>query len=380
MIASRVKLSRGLVLGGGAILLLWAAGALSILLRLFLGLGATTNLNDTTAWGLWIGFDVMSGVALAAGGFVVAGSVYVLGREKYRPILRSAILTAFLGYLLVIFGLILDIGQPWRIWHPIVMWNTRSVLLEVAWCVMAYTTILALEFSPIVLERFHLKTPLRIIHALTPVFVILGVILSTLHQSSLGSLFLIMPEKINPLWYSPLLPVFFFFSAVAVGLAMVIVESSLSSRFFKRGLEIGILSDLGWAAVWVLAGYLALRFGDLVQRGALANAFTLSFPTFLFWLEIGGGAILPMLLLARTRVRTSPKGLFRCAALIVGGVVLYRLNLAIFSFWMYTGNHYVPSLPEFLVTLTLLSAGVVAFGVIARYFPVFDTEKAHGQS
>jgi Ni/Fe-hydrogenase subunit HybB-like protein len=270
-------------------------------------------------------------------------------------------------------------GQPWRIWHPLVMWNTHSVLLEVAWCVMLYSTVLALEFSPIVLERFKLKTPLRIIHTITPILVIVGCILSTLHQSSLGSLFLIMPEKINPLWYSSLLPVFFFVSAVAVGLAMVIVESSLSSRFLKRGLEIGILSDLAWAAVWVLACYLLLRFGDLVQRGVLAQAFTVSFASFLFWLEIGIGAILPMLLLGRKSVRTSPKGLFRCAVLIVGGMVLYRLNMSIFSFWMYTGNAYVPSLGEFLITATLVSVGVVAFGLIAKHFPVFvEHGKAHG--
>jgi Ni/Fe-hydrogenase subunit HybB-like protein len=377
MIMTRTRLSRNQVLGGGGVLALWLAGAIAILLRLFLGLGATTNLSDTTAWGIWIGFDVMSGVALAAGGFVVAAAVYVFGREKYRPILRPAILTAFLGYLLVIFGLILDIGQPWRIWHPLVFFNTHSVLLEVAWCVMFYTTVLALEFSPVVLERFKLKTPLRIVHTITPVLVILGVILSTLHQSSLGSLFLIMPEKIDPLWWSSLLPVFFFVSAIGVGLAMVIVESSLSSRFFKRGLEMGILSDMAWAAVWVLAAYLLLRFGDLALRGVLASAFTPSFPSFLFWLEIGVGAILPMLLLARPSVRMSPTGVFRSAWLVIFGMVMYRLNLAIFSFWTYTGNHYLPSAAEILVTLTLVTGGVAAFAVIAKLFPVFGDHVEH---
>jgi len=372
MIVSRAKLTPTVLIGGGVLALLWAGGALSILLRLILGLGATTNLNDATPWGLWIGFDVMSGVALAAGGFVIAGSVYLFRREKYRPVLRPAILTAFLGYLLVIFGLVLDIGQPWRIWHPIVMWNPRSVLLEVAWCVMLYTTVLALEFSPVVLERFKLHKLLKVVHVITPVLVIAGVILSTLHQSSLGSLFLIMPEKINPLWYTPLLPVFFFISAVGVGLGMVIVESSLSCRAFHRGLEMTILSDLGWAAVWVLAGYIVLRFADITLRGALVNAFRPTFTAFLFWLEIGVGAILPMLLLARRSVRFSASGLFRSALLIIFGVVMYRLNMAIFNFWAYTGHYYVPSLMEVLVTLTLVTGGVVAFGVIARFFPVFE--------
>jgi Ni/Fe-hydrogenase subunit HybB-like protein len=374
MIASRVRLSRNVKVGGGAVLLLWAAGAISILARLFLGLGAVTNLNDTTPWGLWIGFDVMSGVSLAAGGFVMAASVYVLKREKYRPILRPALLTALLGYLLVILGLLLDIGQPWRIWHPIFMRNSHSVMLEVAWCVILYTTVLMLEFSPVVLERFKLQKLNALVHKITPVVVILGVILSTLHQSSLGSLFLLMPEKINALWYSPMMPVFFFVSAMAVGLGMIIVESSLSCRAFKRGIEIGILSDLGWAAVWVLAAYLALRAGDMLLRGVFLNIFQPTFAAFLFWVEIGLGAILPMLLLARKSVRTSPGMLFRCGLLIVFGMVMYRMNIAIFSFWMYTGNHYVPSLSELLVTLTLLSAGVVAFGLIAKLFPVFETK------
>lgn len=379
MTRASVRLSTNQKIGGSALLLLWAGGALAILLRLFLGLGATTNLSDTTAWGLWIGFDVMSGVALAAGGFVIAASVYVFRKEKYRPILRPAILTALLGYLLVIFGLILDIGQPWRIWHPLIMWNTHSVLLEVAWCVMFYTTVLALEFSPVVLERFKWQLPLKIIHKVTPVLVILGVILSTLHQSSLGSLFLIMPEKISPLWYTPLLPVFFFISAVAVGLGMVVVESNLSSRAFKRGIEMGILSDLGWAAVWVLATYLVVRFADLAVRGALGLAFQPTFQAVMFWVEVGIGAILPMLLLARKSWRFSSSGLLRCALLIVFGVVMYRMNMAITSFWMYTGNIYIPSLVEVLVTLTLVTGGIVAFGVIARIFPVFlNEEQLHG--
>jgi Ni/Fe-hydrogenase subunit HybB-like protein len=376
MILQRPRLSTGQTVGVTAMLMLWAAGALAILMRLFLGLGATTNLSDAMPWGLWIGFDVMCGVALAAGGFIVAASVYVFGREKYRPILRPAILTAFLGYLLVIFGLVLDIGQPWRIWHPLVMWNTHSVLLEVAWCVMCYTTVLAIEFSPVVFERLGLKKPLKVVHYITPVVVIMGVILSTLHQSSLGSLFLIMPEKVNPLWYTPMLPVFFFVSAVAVGLAMIVIESTLSSRAFNRGIEMNILADLGWAAMWMLALYIGMRFADMAVRGVLQNAVTLTFGTFCFWLEIGVGAILPMLMLSRKSLRLSPKGLFRSSLLILFGMIMYRMNIAIFSFWDYTGQVYVPSLAEIAVTLTLVTGGVVAFGLIAKYFPVFEDEHA----
>lgn len=178
---------------------LWAAGIGMTIARFFFGLGYMTNLSDATPWGIWIGFDVVSGVALAAGGFVIAGTVHVFNVKRFEPIARPAVLTALLGYVLVIVGLLFDLGRWYNVWHPMFMWNLHSPLLEVAWCVMLYTTVLALEFSPVIFEKFNLQWPLKIVHALTIPLVILGMVLSTLHQSSLGSLFLIFPEKINPL-------------------------------------------------------------------------------------------------------------------------------------------------------------------------------------
>jgi Ni/Fe-hydrogenase subunit HybB-like protein len=205
-------------------------GALTALYRYIRGIGPMSNLSDAYPWGLWISFDLLCGVALGAGAFMMAATVYILGVERYRPILRPAILTGFLGYVMVVLALLVDLGRPERIWHLMIYWNPHSVLFEVGWCVMLYTTVLALEFSPLVFERLGLKTPLKLIHAITVPLVILGVVLSTLHQSSLGSMFLAMPSKLNPLWYSALLPVFFFVSAAAVGLAMVIGESTLSAQ------------------------------------------------------------------------------------------------------------------------------------------------------
>src|SRR5574340_175613 len=218
-----------------AVFVLLALGGLySTYLRIMYGLGGVTNLSDKFPWGIWIGFDILCGVGLAAGGFTLVAVVHIFNIERYKPILRSSILTAFLGYLLVIVALMFDLGRPDHIWHPLIMWNPHSVMFEVGWCVTLYTTVLALEFVPVVFERFRWTKALKIMHAFLIPLVILGVILSTLHQSSLGSLYLIVPQKLYPLWYSPLLPVFFLISAVAVGLAMTILESWMGCKVFYK--------------------------------------------------------------------------------------------------------------------------------------------------
>ena len=221
------------------------SGAYATYLRIFYGLGGTTNLSDRFPWGLWIAFDILCGVGLAAGGFTLVAVVHIFNIERYKPILRPAILTAFLGYMLVVVALLFDLGRPDRLWHPLVMWNPHSVMFEVAWCVMLYTTVLFLEFIPVVFEKFGWHKPLTWIHSISVPLMIAGVLLSTLHQSSLGSLFLIVPEKMYPLWYSPTLPAMFFLSAVGVGLAMTIFESWHSSQAFGRALELPLLASMG---------------------------------------------------------------------------------------------------------------------------------------
>ena len=221
------------------------------------GLGAVTHLSDAAPWGLWIGFDVMAGVALAAGGFVLAGTVYIFGLERYRPFVRPAILTAFLGYLAVAVGLLYDLGLPWHIWHPVIYWQYHSVLFEVATCVMTYLAVLTLEFAPVVLEHPWFARPLfrKILGGLKRItigLVIAGIVLSTLHQSSLGSLFLITPYRLHPLWYSPIIYLLFFVSAVALGLMMVVLESVLAAVFLRHELHVKLLSGLGKAAAVVL--------------------------------------------------------------------------------------------------------------------------------
>src|SRR5208337_452935 len=249
--------------------LVLVAGAYATLLRFFRGLGASTNLNDAFPWGIWIGFDVMCGVMLAAGGFTLTASVYLFNLKKFKPIVRPTVLTAFLGYQLVVVALLFDLGRGYRIWHPLVMWNPRSVMFEVAWCVTLYSIVLSLEFSSVVFEWLRFPKLLRLQKMLVIPLVIGGVILSTLHQSSLGCLYLIVPNKLYPLWYTPLLPVLFFLSALCVGLAMTIFESSMSARHFGKQLGMPLLRQLGRALLVALAVYTVVRFQDLLHRGAL---------------------------------------------------------------------------------------------------------------
>jgi len=291
-----------------------ALGAYAAYLRFFHGLGAATHLSDDSPWGLWIGFDVLCGVGLAAGGFTLAAAVHIFNIEKYKPIVRPAILTAFLGYLLVIVALLFDLGRPYRIWHPLIMWNPHSVMFEVGWCVTLYTTVLALEFSPVVLEKLRWRRALKVVHAALIPLVIAGVLLSTLHQSSLGSLYLIVPHKLHPLWYTPLLPILFFLSAVTVGLAMTIFESWHSSKAFGRQLEVPLLRGMARLLAVLGSAYLVMRFLDLARRGALGRAFESTPEAGFFWLEIAFMAV-PALSLYFLRVRANPKALYWCAVL-----------------------------------------------------------------
>ncbi len=354
-------------------LFLMAAGLYATVVRFTRGLGQSTNLSDQFPWGLWIGFDVLCGVMLAAGGFTLTAAVHVLNIKRLRPIVRPTILTAFLGYLLVCVALMFDLGRPYRIWHPLIMRNPHSVMFEVAYCVMFYTTVLALEFSPIVLERFNLQKPLKVIRAVLIPLVIGGVILSTLHQSSLGTLYLIMPEKLYPFWYSPLLPVFFFISAIAVGLAMTIFESSLSSRHFGRQLELPILRELGRVMVVVLWVYAILRFEDLFHRGVLKLAFQPRYETYLFWLEIALGLAIPLTLLSFRRARTSAGGLYGAAVSVVLGFVTNRLNVSITGLESSAGMHYIPKWTEVAVTAAILAGGFALFALAVKYLPIFES-------
>jgi Ni/Fe-hydrogenase subunit HybB-like protein len=352
----------------GLILLLFAAVTV---LRFTRGLGAVTNLSDKFPWGLWVGFDVLCGVGLAAGAFTLTGIVHIFNLRRFEPIVRPTVLTGLLGYLLVIAGLAFDLGQPWRIWHALFFWNPHSVMFEVAWCVMLYTTVLALEFSPVVLERLRLERPQRILRSITTPLVIVGVILSTLHQSSLGSLYLIVPAKLHPLWYTALLPYLFFISAIGAGIGMTILESYLSKRAFGRHLEMDLLEPLARGMVVALGIYGLLRLIVIVKNGAFAALRSPGYEGSMFLLEFTIGVAMPVGLLLFERVRTHPTGLVVGSLFAVLGFVINRLNVSVTGMESAAGVQYVPSWMEITVSLGLVAIGFTLFTLAVRYLPVF---------
>jgi Ni/Fe-hydrogenase subunit HybB-like protein len=351
------------------------SGAYATWLRVVYGLGGSTNLSDKFPWGLWIGFDVMCGVGLAAGGFTLVAIVHIFNIRQYRPVLRPAILTAFLGYLLVSLGLLYDVGRPDRMWHPLVMWNPHSVMFEVAWCVTLYTMVLFLEFLPMVFERFGFDKPIEWIHRISVPMMILGVLLSTLHQSSLGTLFLIVPEKLYPLWYTPILPLLFFVSAIAVGLAMTIFESWHSARAFGRALELPLVASIARALAVAMSVYLWIRFLDLLHRGVFGLLLRNRTETWLFLLEIAL-AVVPTALLFQARIRRNPAAMYACAVMVIFGFVANRLNVGITGLEAGSGTHYFPKWSEVSITLSLVAVGFAIFRVIGQYFPVFEAHPA----
>jgi Ni/Fe-hydrogenase subunit HybB-like protein len=359
-----------------------AAGLPLLVVRFVLGLGAVTNLSQETPWGLWIGFDMLCGVALAAGGYTLAAAVYLFGLDSYRPAVRPALLTGFLGYLFAVLGLLCDLGQPWRIPYPLFYKHgVSSVMFEVGWCVFLYLTVLALEFTPPLFEWLGWKGLRRRAVELTVGLTALGVVLSTLHQSSLGALFLMAPGKLHPLWYSPFIPVFFFVSSVVAGLSMVILEMACSHRLFPHQLEPGAHRDvaritlgLGRAASVVLFSYFFLRLLGLAE--ARGWALLRTGPGAWYLLELLGLVLLPCLMLAVAARRGHLAGVRWAAGLAVAGVVLNRLNVSIVAYNWRSPTRYVPSGAELLVSLTLVTAGLLAYRWIVNRLPVLHRHPA----
>ena len=357
------------------------------MVRYIFGIGAISDLSYSYPWGFWISFDLFTGVAISSGGFLMAGTVYILQIKEFQPLLKPSVLTAFIGYIMVSIALMVDLGHPERIWYMMIHWNGTSVLLEIGICVMTYLTVLAIEFAPVVLEGFKMQKWAHLIHRFIMPFVILGVVLSTLHQSSLGSLLLIQPAKLHPLWWTPILPIVFFTSAISIGLAMIILESSLSSRYFQRGLETHLLEKLAKAIPIVLTIYFVLKFGELAYSGDLHYLFISGWFSILFWAEILIGVITPIVWFSIKKNRQSANGLLAGAIILLLGMTLNRFNVSWFAvkhpdplYYLPTfmsNVHYMPTLPEISISLGIFSAGILAFGLAAKYLPVFEDESEH---
>lgn len=360
--------------------------------RFFFGIGAVTNLNNQYPWGLWIAVDVAAGVALAAGGFTTAALGHVMHREEYHVILRPALLTAMLGYTFVATAVFIDIGRWYFIWHPLIMWNGSSALFEVGICVMIYMSVLYIEFLPMVTERFigrvalpgflsMLNAPLdRLLRLLDRtlersmfIFIIAGVVLSTLHQSSLGTLMVIAGSKMHPLWQTPVLPLLFLLSAIAVGFPMVIFESMIASRSFKQKIEIDVLSRLGGLVAPILGIYLAFKLGDMFIRETFVYLQEFSVVSVMWTLEVVLGIVIPLRMFLSRAVLKSPILLFIASSLVILGVALNRINNFVVAYTPpYAFGSYFPSIGEISVTVGFIALLVLIYRIYVMIFPVIS--------
>ena len=358
---------------------IFAAGFYSTWVRFFVGLQASTNLSNPVPWGLWVGLNTLCGVGLSAGGFAIAAAVYLLGLERYRPVLRASILVSFLGYLTVVAGMMFELGLPWRIYHPLYMWNGRSVLFEVAWCVMLYTTVLAFEFSPAVFERLRWKRLAEYQHRILIGLVLAGVLLSSGHQSFLGGLYLITKGKLHPLWYSAQLPALFFISSIAAGLALVIMVLHLCIKWLNIKIEQTLLREVSRVIVLMLAFYGLFRAVDLFTRGEPAYLWKLQPETGYFWLEIALFVGIPLFLFNWKRVKDSPQALYFTSACVIMGFMANRINVSITGLLGSAGVNYVPKWTEMAASIAIFAGAVLAFRWAVKTFQIFpkaDEEEA----
>ncbi len=363
-------------------LVLWALGTVAGLWRFTQGLGAATSMNDGYPWGIWIAFDVVVGTGLASGGYAMALLVYVFNKGKYHPLVRPALVTSFLGYSVAGVAIAFDLGRFWNMWRiPVALgdWNGTSILLEVALCMMAYTAVLFLEISPAILERVAAdpndaraalaKAWLPRVERALPFVIAVGLVLPTMHQSSLGSLLLVAGTKVHGLWHTGLLPLLFLLTAVSMGYAVIYFESIFSSVAFRRPLETRLLSKLGVFVAGVIAAFLVVRFGGLAAAGRLGLLFTSGVQSFFFWVETLLFLAAAWLFLQQG-VRAHAPGQLQAALLALFAGATYRIDAFLTGFNPGPNWIYFPSLPELLVTLGLVATETMAYVWIVKKFPI----------
>ena len=363
-------------------LALWALGTAAGLYRFAQGLGAATSMNDGYPWGLWIAFDVVVGTGLASGGYAMALLVFIFNKGRYHALVRPALVTSFLGYSVAGVAVAFDLGRFWNMWRiPVTPWdwNGTSILLEVALCMFAYTGVLAIELAPALLEKWaeeghpergaYAKRWLPRLERALPFIVALGLVLPTMHQSSLGSLLLVAWTKVNPLWHTGLLPFLYLLTAIGMGYAIIYFESIFSSMAFGRRMETRMLSRIGVFVAGILIAFVVVRFGALFASDRLGLTVSSGLHSFFFWVET-------LLLLAsaflfmQQGVRASAAGQLQAALLALGGGALYRVDSFLTAFNPGHNWVYFPSLSEIFVTLGLVATETVAYVFIVKKFPI----------
>lgn len=350
-----------------------AVMAAVVALRLLTGFQYVTNLSDETPWGLWIAFDVLCGVALAGGGYSTALLVNIFRCEKYEVVERGALLTSLLGYLLVMVGLSLDIGQWFNFWQPFVSWGYTSVLFEVFWCISLYITVQSFEFLEIALERIKIAPLHTIMHLIRPLLIIVALIFPMMHQSSLGGLFLIMKENMFPLWWSEFLPLYFLMSSFFLGGAMVTVESFFAKKAYGHEVKHEVLLSLTRVGAKLMVLYLLMKLYDIVTQNQWGLVFQGGLQSNLFCAELLFGIIIPLLIIF-TPLAKSELGLMTYAVLVVLGVIGNRMNCVFTS--LYTSGSYFPHPGEFIVSGGLVAAGIMMYCFCVENFNIIGNERA----
>ncbi|RPF42528.1 Ni/Fe-hydrogenase subunit HybB-like protein [Thermodesulfitimonas autotrophica] len=353
--------------------------AFSMIYRLTQGLGPATNLNDQWPWGLWIAFDDLCGIALAAGGFFTVFVAHILNLKQYKYIARASLITAWFGYIVVALGVLMDLGRWYNFWRPFVSWGYHSWLFVVLLCVIGYQAVMTLQFGHIFFERVNAPRLKEIFDKILPVIFVAGLVIGFLHQSALGALYIAMIDRQNPLWWSMLIGLFFFLSAAFVGPAMCVVEGVLASKAYKKDFrhEVPLLAPLLKAAMWLMVIYLVLKVIDLVYRGHFLDMFDGSTPSNLFLLEMVIGVIIPIILLAKKHIRESVPGMVTAAVLIVIGVMLNRMNVVFTSMYQAMGGWYFPHWMEFSISIGLVSLLIMAYCFFVENFKIMPEEHEH---
>lgn len=348
-----------------------------LVVRFLFGLGSVTALNDGYPWGIWVVVDVMVGSAFACGGFSVAMLVYIFNKGQYHPLVRPALLASLFGYTLAGVGVIFDLGRWWNVWN--MFWpgsiNPNSVMFEVAVCISLYIMVMWIEFSPAFLEQMGKHETKKRLNKVMFFVIALGTLLPMMHQSSLGTLLVVMGTQINPLWQTPMLPVLYLLSAITMGYAVVLFESCVAASSFRRKIEMHLLTPMSKVMLGTLAVFLVVRFGDLLARGALSHAFAPSLQALSFWMETAC-FVAPLVLIGAESNRRNPARLFIAGVLLMLGGSLMRLNGFLIGYETGAGFHYFPTLAEVLVTAGMFAIEVLGYIIITRRFPVLPREDA----
>lgn len=350
--------------------------------RFVFGMGAVSNLNGGFAWGIWVVYDVVIGTALACGGYALAFTVYLFNKGQYHPLVRPAVLASLLGYALGGFGAIFDMGRWWQFYNILLPWNWNfnSVMLEVGLCVAIYILVLVIEFAPAYLEKIGAKGALKKLNKMLFFFIALGLLLPTMHQSSLGSLLIAMGHKVHPIWQTmEMQPLLALMTALTMGFSIVIFEASLSTLGFRRPSETPILAGIGKLIVGLLAAFVIVRFVILMAQGKFALLFNFDFASLMFWLETALFVVPLVIMSSVERRKRGGQLLIGAVSMILAGA-LYRFNAYLFTFDPGMGYSYFPSVPEMMVTFGVVSFEVLVYLVVVKTLPVLHRAEQHASN